>query len=83
MNVEIWDRGRAVPFLGIYKSKFLCSAGFLTVGFYVAPPTPATLPLHAVGKLSLFLSLPVCRRSTLMAGEGGGGAGRGAKSYDS
>ncbi len=34
----------------------------------------------SVGKFSHFLSLPVCRRSSLLTGEGGGG---GAKSYDS
>ncbi len=38
------------------------------------PPSP-------VSKLSLFLSLPVCRRSSLLTREGERG-GRGAKSYD-
>ncbi len=35
-----------------------------------APPLP--LP-PVVMELSLFLSLPVCRRSSLLMGEGGGG----------
>jgi hypothetical protein len=39
------------------------------------------LPLLPVFKLSLFLNLPVCRRSTLLTGEGGG-RGAGDKSYD-
>jgi hypothetical protein len=44
------------------------------------PPTPSPYPFS---KLSLFLSLPICRRrSSLLTGEGGGGE-RGAKSYDS
>jgi hypothetical protein len=72
MNVEIGTEVE-VPFLGIYKSKFLCSAGFLALAivFDVAPPPPA--PPSPVSKLSLFLGLTVCRRSTLLAGEGGGG----------
>jgi hypothetical protein len=37
------------------------------------------LPPSPVSKLSLFLSLPVCCRSSLLTGEGGG---RGAESYD-
>ncbi len=41
-----------------------------------------TLPPSTVSKLSLFLSLPVCRRSSLLTGEGGGGDEGGAKSYD-
>jgi hypothetical protein len=42
-----------------------------------SPPSP-------IGKWSLFLSVPVCRRSSFLPGEGGGGKGegRGAKSYD-
>jgi hypothetical protein len=39
------------------------------------------LPPFPVIKLPLFLSLPVCRRSSSLTGEGGGG-GRGAESYD-
>jgi hypothetical protein len=33
-------------------------------------------------KLSLFLSLPLCRRSSLLIREGGEGDGQGAKSFD-
>ncbi len=40
------------------------------------------LPPPPVSKLSLFLSLPICRRSSLLTGEGGGGGGAGVKSYD-
>jgi hypothetical protein len=36
-----------------------------------------------VSKFSLFLSLPVCRQSSLLTGEGGGEGEQGAKSYDS
>jgi hypothetical protein len=43
--------------------------------FAPRPPHPPSL----VSKLSLFLRLPVFRRSSLRKGEGGGG---GAKSYD-
>ncbi len=39
------------------------------------------LPPSLVSQLSLFLSLPVCRLSSLQTGEGGGG-GWGTKSYD-
>jgi hypothetical protein len=55
-------------------------AGFLAVvcfGF-----SPISFPLSPVRKLSLLLSLPVCRRSSLLTGEEGGGGGGGAKSYD-
>ncbi len=41
------------------------------------PPHPSTSP---ISKLSLLLSLSVCRRSSLLTK--GGGGGRGAKSYD-
>ncbi len=45
-------------------------------GFLAAPPPPP------VSKLPhLFLSLPLCRRSSLLTGEGEG-CGRGAESYD-
>ncbi len=40
------------------------------------PPTPSSF-----SKLPLFLSPPVCRRSSLLTGEGGGG-GRGSISYN-
>ncbi len=51
--------------------------GFLAVvwfGFSSNPPPPPP----PVSKLSLYLSLPLCRRSSLLTG----GGGRGAKSYD-
>jgi hypothetical protein len=51
--------------------------GFLARSYYLAPPPP---PLP-VSKLTFFLSLPVCRRSSLLTGEGGGSRG-GAKSDD-
>jgi hypothetical protein len=40
------------------------------------------LPTSPVSKLSLFLSLTVCGRSSLLTGEGKGGGGHGAESYD-
>jgi hypothetical protein len=45
----------------------------------MAPGIPP-FPPSPVSKLSLFLSLPVCRRSNLLTRKGGGG---GAKSYNS
>jgi len=45
---------------------------------YEMAPPPTFSP--TVSKLSLFLSLPVCRCSSLLTGEEGRG-GRGAKSY--
>jgi hypothetical protein len=42
---------------------------------------PPTSPPFLVSKLSLFLSLPVCRRSSLLT-EGGGGGGGGPIPYD-
>ncbi len=45
------------------------------------PLTPPPLP--PVSELSLFLSLPVCRRSSLLTEERGEGGGGGAKSYAS
>jgi hypothetical protein len=47
---------------------------------YDSAPRPLPPPLPPVSKLSLFLSLPVCRQSSLLTEEGGGG--RGAESYD-
>jgi hypothetical protein len=44
--------------------------------------SPTPFPNSPVSKLSLFLSLPVCRRSSLLTGEGEGG-GHGAESFDS
>ncbi len=43
-------------------------------------PSPPPPPLPSA-KWCLFLSLPVCRRSSLLTGEGGGG-GRGDESYN-
>jgi hypothetical protein len=51
----------------IYRRLFLLS-------FELVPPPLPSL----VSKLSIFLSLCVCRRSCLLTGEGGGGA----RSYD-
>jgi hypothetical protein len=51
-------------------------AGFLAV--YDSAPRPPPPP-PPVSNLPIFLSLPVCRRSSLLPGEGGG---RGAGSYD-
>ncbi len=53
--------------------------GFLAVVWFGSSPTPFP-PLLSASCL-FFLSLPVCRRSSLLTGEGGGGGG-GAKSYD-
>ncbi len=46
-------------------------------GSYPPPPPPSP-----VIKLSLFLSLPVCRRSSLQTGKGGRRGWRGAKLHD-
>jgi hypothetical protein len=51
--------------------------GFLAVVYNSAPHPP----LSPLSSPSLFLSLPVCRRSSLLT-EWGGRGGRGAKSYD-
>jgi hypothetical protein len=53
--------------------------GFLLVVWFGSSPIP--FPPPSLSRLSLFLSLPVCRRSSLPTGGGGGGA-RGAKSFD-
>ncbi len=52
---------------------------------YSGPGFPAvvTLPPSPTRKLSLFLSLPVCRLSSLLRWGGGGEGGRGAESYGS
>ncbi len=55
--------------------------GFLAFVRFGSSSTPFRPPLPSVSCLSFFLSLPVCCRSTLLTGEGGGG-GQGAKSYD-
>jgi hypothetical protein len=50
---------------------------------YDSAPRPSPYPSSPASKLSIFLSLPVCRRSVLYwRGGGGAGDGRGAKSYD-
>ncbi len=54
---------------------------FPAVVWFGSSPTALT-PHPPVSKLSLFLSLPVCRRSSLLKGEAGGRGGRGAESYD-
>jgi hypothetical protein len=43
------------------------------------PPQPPPSP---VSKMSFFISLPVCRWSSLLVGMEGGEGGGGAKSYD-
>ncbi len=48
-----------------------------SLSYDLAPiPTPIS---SLVSTLSLFLSLPVCRRSSLLTGEGGGEEGGGRK----
>ncbi len=53
--------------------------GFLVVKSFGSSPTCS--PHYPVSKLSIFLSLPVCRRSSIVTWDGGGGGG-GAKSCD-
>jgi hypothetical protein len=53
--------------------RFIEGLSFLAVGWFGSTPAPSP-----VSKSSLFLSLPVCRRSSLLRG----GGGRGAESYD-
>jgi hypothetical protein len=53
--------------------------GFLAVLCISCSPTPP--PPSTVSKLSLFLSLPVFRRSSSLTAELGGWGGRGAKFY--
>jgi hypothetical protein len=48
---------------------------------YDLAPRPSPSPLSPVSKLPLFLTLPVCRRSSLLTG-GWGGGGCGAESHD-
>ncbi len=52
----------------------------VAVLWFVSTPASSTPPL--VRKLYLFLSLPVCRQSRLLTGEGGKRVRRGAESYD-
>ncbi len=54
--------------------------GFLAVILFCF--WPIFLPPFPVRKLSLFLSLPVCHRWSLLSEEAGGGGEGGAKSYD-
>jgi hypothetical protein len=49
--------------------------GFLAVG---STPTPLP-PFSRQQELPFFLSLPVCRRSSLLMGEGGRGKGAGVE----
>jgi hypothetical protein len=56
--------------------RFIESQAFLRSLYDPTPRPPPSLS----NKLSLFLSLPVCRPSSLLTGEVGGG--RGAKSYE-
>ncbi len=51
--------------------------GFLAVIRFGSSPPPSS-----VSKLSLFLRRPVCRRSSLLTGEGDEVSREGAKSYD-
>jgi hypothetical protein len=53
--------------------------GFLVVKSFGSSPTCS--PYYPVSKVSIFLSLPVCRRSSIVTWDGGGGGG-GAKSCD-
>ncbi len=53
--------------------------GFLSVVWFGSFPTTPPPPPRTVSKLSLFIT--VCRRSSLLKGEEGGGVG-GAKSYE-
>jgi hypothetical protein len=53
--------------------------GFLAIVLFSSMPNPS--PPSLVIMLSIFLSLPMCCRSRLLAGKGGEG-GRGAESYD-
>ncbi len=52
---------------------------FIAVVWFGPRSTP--FPTSSVSELSQFLSLPVCRRSSLLTGKGGRG-GRGAESHD-
>ncbi len=57
--------------------------GFLAVICRIIRLLANPLTTSPMSKLSLFLSLLVCRQSRLLTGYGGGvGGGRGAKSYD-
>jgi hypothetical protein len=47
---------------------------FLVIEWFSSSPTPS--PPSPVSKLSLFLRIPVCRRSSLLTGEGRRGWGR-------
>jgi hypothetical protein len=51
----------------LYRTRLSCGR---IIRLLAHPPSPS-----AVSKLSLFLSLPMCRRSSLLTGEKGGGVG--------
>ncbi len=53
---------------------------FLSVVWFGSSPNP--FPPCLSRQLPLFLSLPMCRRSSLLAGDWEGGDGPGAESYD-
>ncbi len=56
--------------MGTWRSESIeWGPGFLAVVWFGSSPAP--LPPFPVSKLSLFLSLPVCRRSSLLTGGGG------------
>ncbi len=57
---------------------FINDQAFLS-SYDLAPPPH---PHYTISKLSNFLSLPMCRRSSILMGEWGVGGGRGCKSYD-
>ncbi len=62
--------------------EWLKGSSFLDVVWFGSSSTPY-LPPSSISKLSPFLSLPVCRRWSLLTGEGVGEGGvGGAKSYD-
>ncbi len=67
------EKGRGREYWMIYRWQ-----DFLSVVWFGSTQTSFPLP-SPVGKLSLFLTFPVCRRSSLQAGEAGGGGvgGRG------
>ncbi len=63
----LWCSGYCREYWVTYRG-----SGFLAVELFGSySPSPAHSPSHAI-KLSLFLSLPVCRRSSLLTGDGGG-----------
>jgi hypothetical protein len=59
-----------VRFIPLKVARLSCGR---LIGLLAHPLTPPPPP-H-LSKLTLFLSLPVCHRSSLLMGEGGGGRG--------